>query len=1042
MGVTQIYAGPTLPDEGLKQFDVFMDGIIPAYLQPLMSENNDVDLLTVAMEQFSNVYVAAGTPGTPENAAYLRLSNNIAPPTEDGDMLKSVYDLNNDGIVDQAAKLQVARTISLTGDATGSAAFDGSANISIQSTIPTATPTVKGLLSAADKTKLDGVATGATNYTHPATHPAAMITDDAGHRFVSDSEKAIWNAKGDMQRSVYDTNTDGIVDQAEKLQTARTIAINGDVTGTTTFDGSANVAINAAIPTASPNAKGLMTALDKVKLDGIATGATNYVHPATHPATMITDDAGHRFVSDSEKTTWNAKGDMQRSFYDTDNDGIIDQAEKLQTARTIAINGDVTGTTIFDGSANVTINAAIPTVTPNAKGLMNASDKAKLDGVATGANNYTHPATHPATMITEDTTHRFVTDTEKATWNAAASGPIYDTNNDGIVDKSEKLATARNITLSGTINGSAAFDGSSNVTITTTGGGDMLRSTYDTNNDGTVDKAAKLAIARTISMTGSVAGSASFDGSANISIVTTGSSVVGNVKGYGAVGNGVTDDTAAIQACLNATKVAYFPPGTYVMSTVTVPAYSTVYGDGRGSVILKPKTGMTGNMFSVNGGYSTFKDFQILGNDNPNVTAIGDVDPARTAVYHSIQCMNLIIWHVGNAIKLTGRGEDYLFEKLYTFSNSGYGVYMENISDSAMINCQIGGSGACGVRLFNGGSFRFVGIKFLMNGTDMTGKAGVEVYNTLSVTFTGCEIQQNVYDGMLLRTVHGVCIAGTLFDSNNQKDIVGLYGQLNLQDCENAHVTGVMTGGRFENFDPPPWNTPGMYGIVQDDKCAYNYFNMQYLVYDKNWTKHKQFIAPFYTPVNDISSKFICNNVDYFNFPSTALVFGTNAALSSSSNTGGTFNVATSSVNSGNQINFTQQSAGTLPNGAWYLNRSPLTMAQFTGTNSPTGKAFVYVSYESKVMSRSDIGLQINMSLTESSTTHSTASSTGIVKVTGTNKNEIWVQHSCYKPLSYSNEAGFQVNLDFNITYDISTGGAISNGDVLASVRNIRVGFY
>lgn len=31
--------------------------------------------------------------------------------------------------------------------------------------------------------------------------------------------------------------------------------------------------------------------------------------------------------------------------------------------------------------------------------------------------NYIHPSTHPATMITEDTTHRFVTDAEKAIYN-------------------------------------------------------------------------------------------------------------------------------------------------------------------------------------------------------------------------------------------------------------------------------------------------------------------------------------------------------------------------------------------------------------------------------------------------------------------------------------------------------------------------------------------------------------------------------------------------------------------------------------------------
>lgn len=44
--------------------------------------------------------------------------------------------------------------------------------------------------------------------------------------------------------------------------------------------------------------------------------------------------------------------------------------------------------------------------------------KNKLDGIEAGANKYIHPATHPATMITEDATHRFATDAEKAAWNA------------------------------------------------------------------------------------------------------------------------------------------------------------------------------------------------------------------------------------------------------------------------------------------------------------------------------------------------------------------------------------------------------------------------------------------------------------------------------------------------------------------------------------------------------------------------------------------------------------------------------------------------
>lgn len=86
---------------------------------------------------------------------------------------------------------------------------------------------------------------------------------------------------------------------------------------------------------------------------------------------QLAADATHRLVTDAQITAWNGK------------------AEKT-------------------------------TATTSNNGLMSAADKTKLNGIASGANNYVHPAAHPATMITEDATHRFATDTEKAKWNAKA----------------------------------------------------------------------------------------------------------------------------------------------------------------------------------------------------------------------------------------------------------------------------------------------------------------------------------------------------------------------------------------------------------------------------------------------------------------------------------------------------------------------------------------------------------------------------------------------------------------------------------------------
>ncbi|MEO2261177.1 tail fiber protein [Paenibacillus amylolyticus] len=60
-----------------------------------------------------------------------------------------------------------------------------------------ATPTTPGFMSAEDKTKLNGVEAEANKYVHPATHPPAIIAQDTSNRFVSDAEKAAWSAKAE-----------------------------------------------------------------------------------------------------------------------------------------------------------------------------------------------------------------------------------------------------------------------------------------------------------------------------------------------------------------------------------------------------------------------------------------------------------------------------------------------------------------------------------------------------------------------------------------------------------------------------------------------------------------------------------------------------------------------------------------------------------------------------------------------------------------------------------------------------------------------------
>ena len=49
--------------------------------------------------------------------------------------------------------------------------------------------------TSAEKTKLSGIASNANNYSHPESHPASVIEQDANNRFVTDADKTAWNAK-------------------------------------------------------------------------------------------------------------------------------------------------------------------------------------------------------------------------------------------------------------------------------------------------------------------------------------------------------------------------------------------------------------------------------------------------------------------------------------------------------------------------------------------------------------------------------------------------------------------------------------------------------------------------------------------------------------------------------------------------------------------------------------------------------------------------------------------------------------------------------
>lgn len=217
-----------------------------------------------------------------------------------------------------------------------------------------------------------------------------------------------------------------LADTATKLQTPRTLSLSGKAAGSTTFDGSTNAAINV--------------------------------------------------------TSVNA-----------------DTASKLSTARKINITGNASGSASFDGTSDVSINVSVSqaahadkaTQDTNGNELANAQrymhvydlpnntdfNNVKTTGIYTCTKD--SYANRPASSwgvlrvywFSDNVKQEYIPDNRYEvyeryfkvdTWNA------WSKVNAANADTATKLATARAISLTGNATGSANFDGSGNVSISTT----------------------------------------------------------------------------------------------------------------------------------------------------------------------------------------------------------------------------------------------------------------------------------------------------------------------------------------------------------------------------------------------------------------------------------------------------------------------------------------------------------------------------------------------------------------------------------------------
>lgn len=476
--------------------------------------------------------------------------------------------LDSDGVAVSASKLENARTISVTGDGTGSTTFDGSANRSIAFALAATGVSAGNYGSATSSLRLtvDGKgravsveavelqrgttavvglvqlssAVNSTSQTLAATPSAVKQAYDLAAAALPAAQKGVANgvATLDANGQVPASQLPSFVDDVLEFPNLQSFPVTGesgklyvDIAANEVYrwSGTTYIWVSASVGAADTAVRlATIRTINGVGFDGTA----NIVLPTVN-------NSGNQTIAGIKTFTSPIVADVT---------GKSAEAAKLTYSRTVAISGDVVGNGDFDGTSNLTIpvvlgasgvNAGlygaedqIPVLTVDAKGRITNADfvpmalasssKAGLVRLSSAVNSSstTMAATPAAVKIAYDLANGAIRATEKGAPNGLAT-----LDSAGLIPPSQLPSYVDDVLEFADLSAFPAEGESGKIYVA-----------VDTNRtyrwSGTVyihigadassaDVALALATARTITITGDASWSIVFDGSVNRTGVLT-----------------------------------------------------------------------------------------------------------------------------------------------------------------------------------------------------------------------------------------------------------------------------------------------------------------------------------------------------------------------------------------------------------------------------------------------------------------------------------------------------------------------------------------
>lgn len=283
-----------------------------------------------------------------------------------------------------------------------------------------------------------------------------------------------------------------------------------------------------------------------------------------------------------------------------------------------------------------------------------------------------------------------------------------------------------------------------------------------------------------------------------------------SVKDFGAVGDGTTDDAAALNnAFAQAGKTIYVPPGTYrYNSNLAAPVCAAIVGAGRryhtvsneGVTVLKPGPSVTKGL-SLTGQCLHVADIKMDGSltngakgivlGDSGATWIGELE--RISIWDFIGA-NAVGLHVGDALEVHIAG--------LRADRSTINVLLAGITNPSLPTTVLftGGSireaVAQGVKVTSGYGVTFNGTCFESNhaeGVYLDGTAATN--NILAVQLNGCWFENNYFDQTTQYQFKAEGTLGTVWFK-----IADTYFNQSVATAKAIHVTGsAVTGFKLDN---------------------------------------------------------------------------------------------------------------------------------------------------------------------------------------------------------------------------------------------------